>query len=190
MRRHSLMFSCLRAGLCLGLRKKLSETLRVSRHLWRWWVCRCQQSRMFVTKEDAVVTKSQEEFYIVIFVFRDFVFISFSLKESTNNSSIDKTETSLDWQECFAQLQDTTGALHCHIHLPVCSWIMDPHSRAPKKNKSHGNEVLPQDTTHLIQRPCHQRGGPCQDPAGNWTTWRSLDAVSYTHLTLPTMAHV
>ena len=42
---------------------------------------------------------------------------------------------------------------------------MDPHSRAPKKNTSHGNEVLPQDTTHLIQRPCYQRGSPCQDPA-------------------------
>ena len=52
---------------------------------------------------------------------------------------------------------------------------MDPHSRAPKKNTSHGNEVLPQDTTHLIQRPCYQRGSPCQDPAGNWTTLRSPD---------------
>ena len=52
---------------------------------------------------------------------------------------------------------------------------MDPHSRAPKKNTSYGNEVLPQDTTHLIQRPCYQRGSPCQDPAGNWTTWRSPD---------------
>ena len=52
---------------------------------------------------------------------------------------------------------------------------MDPHSRAPKKNTSHGNEVLPQDTTHLIQRPCYQRGSPCQDPAGNWTTRRSPD---------------
>ena len=30
---------------------------------------------------------------------------------------------------------------------------MDPHSRAPKNNTSYGNEVLPQDTTHLIQRP-------------------------------------
>ena len=49
---------------------------------------------------------------------------------------------------------------------------MDPHSRTPKKNTSHGNEVLPQDTTHLIQRPCYQRGSPCQDPAGNWTTRR------------------
>ena len=34
---------------------------------------------------------------------------------------------------------------------------MDPHSRAAKKNTSHGNEVLPQDTTHLIRRPCYQR---------------------------------
>ena len=30
---------------------------------------------------------------------------------------------------------------------------MDPHSRAAKTYTSHGNEVLPQDTTHLIQRP-------------------------------------
>ena len=29
---------------------------------------------------------------------------------------------------------------------------MDPHSRTAKENVSHGNEVLPQDTTHLIQR--------------------------------------
>ena len=37
-------------------------------------------------------------------------------------------------KECFLQLQDTTDALACHIHLPVCLWIMDPHRRAPKKN--------------------------------------------------------
>ena len=29
---------------------------------------------------------------------------------------------------------------------------MDLHSRAPKKNISHRNEVLPQDTTHLIYK--------------------------------------
>ena len=29
--------------------------------------------------------------------------------------------------------------------------------------------------SHLIQRPCYQRGSPCQDPAGNWTTRRSPD---------------
>ena len=44
-----------------------------------------------------------------------------------------------------------------NIHLPVCSWIMDPHSRAAKKNTSHGNEVLPQDTMDLIHRPRYQR---------------------------------
>ena len=49
---------------------------------------------------------------------------------------------------------------------------MDPHSRAAKKNTSHGNEVLPQDTTHLIQRPRYQRGSLCQEPAGNRTTRR------------------
>ena len=47
--------------------------------------------------------------------------------------------------------------------------------KALKKNTSHGNEVLPQDTTHLIQRPCYQRGSPCQDQAGNWTTRRPPD---------------
>ena len=52
---------------------------------------------------------------------------------------------------------------------------MDPHSRTPKKNTSHGNEVLLQVTTHLIQRPCYQRGSPCQDPAGNQTTQKSPD---------------
>ena len=52
---------------------------------------------------------------------------------------------------------------------------MDPHSKAPKKNTSHGNEVLPQDTTDLIQTPCYQRGSLCQDPAGKWTTRRSPD---------------
>ena len=52
---------------------------------------------------------------------------------------------------------------------------MDPQSRAQKKNTSHGHDVLPQDTTHLIKRPCYQRGSPCQDPAGNWTTRRPPD---------------
>ena len=39
----------------------------------------------------------------------------------------------------------------------------------------HGNEVLPQDTKHLIQRPRYQRGSPCQGPAGNRTTRRPPD---------------
>ena len=35
--------------------------------------------------------------------------------------------------------------------------------------------VLPEDTKHLIQKPCYQRGSPYQDPAGNWTTRRPPD---------------
>ena len=35
--------------------------------------------------------------------------------------------------------------------------------------------MLPQDTTHLIQRPCYQQGSPCQGPAGNRATRRPLD---------------
>ena len=49
------------------------------------------------------------------------------------------------------------------------------HSRTQKKSTSHGNEVLPQESAHLIQRPCYQRGSPCQDPAGNRTQRRSPD---------------
>ena len=98
-----------------------------------------------------------------------------TLQDSTDNSSIDKAETNLDWQEYFSQLQDMTDALPCQVHLPVCLWIMNPHSRAPKKNTSHWHEVLPQDTTHLIQRQCYQQGSSCQDPEGNWATRRPPD---------------
>ena len=98
-----------------------------------------------------------------------------TLQDSTHNSSTEKVETSLEWQEYFSQFQYTTDALPCHIHLPICLWIRDPHNRAPKKNTSHGNEMLPQDTTHLTQRPCYHRGSPCQDPAGNRTTRKSSD---------------
>ena len=66
----------------------------------------------------------------------------------------------------------STDALPRHIHLPVCLWIMDPHGGAPKKNTSHGNEVLPQDTAYFIQKPCYQQGSLCQDPVGNQTTRR------------------
>ena len=52
---------------------------------------------------------------------------------------------------------------------------MDPQSITPRKNTRHGNEVLPQATTHLVQRPCYHQGSPCQNPAGNWTTQRSPD---------------
>ena len=43
---------------------------------------------------------------------------------------------------------------------------------AAKKNASHGNEVLPQDTTHFMQRSPYQRRSLCQDPAGDRTIRR------------------
>ena len=60
---------------------------------------------------------------------------------------------------------------------------MDPHNRAPKKNTSRGDEVLPQNTTHLIHRPCYQRGSLCQDQAGNRTTGRPPDDRNETQQT-------
>ena len=33
-----------------------------------------------------------------------------------------------------SQFQDMTDTLPCHVHLPVCMCIMDPHSRATRKN--------------------------------------------------------
>ena len=95
-----------------------------------------------------------------------------TLQDSTDNNSIDKVQSSLEWQEYFSQFQDTSDTLPCHIHLLVCLCIVDPHSRAPKKNTSHGNEVLPQDITHLIQRPCSQTSKSVPYPAGNRTTRR------------------
>ena len=75
-------------------------------------------------------------------------------------------------EEYFSQFCVATDALPCHIHFSVCLGTMDPHSRAPKKNTSFVNEVLPQYTTHLIERPDYQRGSPYQDPTGNQTTRR------------------
>ena len=79
------------------------------------------------------------------------------------------------WFSEHWQFQNMTDALPFHIHLPLCLWIMEPRSRAAKKNTNHGNEVLPKDTTHLIPRTCYQRESPCQDSAGNWTTRRPPD---------------
>ena len=48
-------------------------------------------------------------------------------------------------------------------------------AKLKKKNTSDGKKVLPQHTAHLKQRPCYQRGSPCQDPAANRTTGRPPD---------------
>ena len=65
--------------------------------------------------------------------------------------------------------------LPCRIHLPVCLWIMDPHSRAPRRIQAMEMRCYRKILSHLIQRPCYQRGSPYQDPAGNRTTRRSPD---------------
>ena len=43
------------------------------------------------------------------------------------------------------------------------SWTLT--TELQRRMQSHGNEVLPPDTTHFIQKPYYQRGSPCQDPA-------------------------
>ena len=70
-----------------------------------------------------------------------------------------------------------------HIHFPVCLWIMDSHSRAPKKNTSHGNRCYRKilhisyedHVTHEEVHANYQQGNLCQDPAGNQTTQRPPD---------------
>ena len=47
-----------------------------------------------------------------------------------------------------------------------------PSQYSCKKKTSHGNEVLPQDGMHLIQRAFYQQRSLCQGSAGNWTTQR------------------
>ena len=81
-----------------------------------------------------------------------------SKHQRTNQCSVNKTDNftfshlKVVWndREHFSQFQIVTDALPFHIYLPVCLWIMDPQSRAAKKETSHGNEVPPQDTRHLM----------------------------------------
>ena len=60
----------------------------------------------------------------------------------------------------------------CSLVTSIFLYACELWSRAAKRKTSHGNEVLPQDITHLIKRPCYQRGSPSQNPAGNRTTRR------------------
>ena len=57
----------------------------------------------------------------------------------------------------------------------------DP-SQPQRRMEAYGNEVLTQDTTHLVQRTCYQRGSSSQDPAGNLTTRRSPDYCKETQI--------
>ena len=58
------------------------------------------------------------------------------------------------------------------IFLYACeSWIFT--AELQRRIQAMKLRCLPQDTKHLIQRPCYQQGSPGQDSAGNWTTRRS-----------------
>ena len=55
------------------------------------------------------------------------------------------------------------------IFLYACeSWTLS--AELQRRIQANENEVLLQDTTHLIQRPCYRWGSPCQDPAGSRPT--------------------
>ena len=52
------------------------------------------------------------------------------------------------------------------IFLYACElWTLTAELQRRIQLTSHGSEVLPEDTTYLIQRPCYQQGSLCQDPA-------------------------
>ena len=61
------------------------------------------------------------------------------------------------------ELHDKYSEMNSFLELVIISTtsgsaFLHGTSTAPKKNTSHGNEMLLQDTTHLIQRPCYQQG--------------------------------
>ena len=76
---------------------------------------------------------------------------------------------------CLWNIQDTRKqglSSHTANYPHPCCVPSNSISQSILLSSSFFVELLPQDTTHLIQRPCYQRGSPCQDPAGNWTTQR------------------
>ena len=95
--------------------------------------------------------------------------------DSTDNSSIHKAKTSLEWQEYFSQFQDMTDALLCHTHLSVCLWIMDNSQQSSEEEYKPWKWGATARYYASNTRPCYQRGSLCQDPAGNRTTLRPPD---------------
>ena len=74
----------------------------------------------------------------------------------------------------WVRLQQTQEQLYPVLSVHVTFQCLPPGKATAFHGlyTSNGNDVLLQDTTHLIHRPCYQRGSPCQDPAGNRTTRR------------------
>ena len=75
----------------------------------------------------------------------------------------------------FSQFQDMTDALpYTFIFLYACkSWTLTVELQ--RRIQAMEIRCLPQDIIHLTQRPCYQRGSPCQVPAGYRTTRRPPD---------------
>ena len=132
-----LLKSQLMSSVCLSVRGQYIHHMyfRFSPHLspaCSWWcdvhkLCSC---RLCLKPPSSYETQATCLFKIMVAflpIYRSvhsfhFFFVFF----------FDSSMSSLDWQEYFSELQDMADALPCHIHLPVCLWIMDPHSRAPK----------------------------------------------------------
>ena len=79
------------------------------------------------------------------------------------------------WTETQVMIVALCFTIRSACQLTLIHRIEWYHLHCADLNTTHGNEVLPQDTTHLIQRPCYQRESSCQDPAGNRTTRRPPD---------------
>ena len=82
-------------------------------------------------------------------------------------------------EHCMVLRQDQRllGFTAGTVKHPSSSMLVShgPSQQSSKEEQKPWKWVLPQDTTHLIQRPCYQRRSPCQDPAGNWTSRRPSD---------------
>ena len=86
--------------------------------------------------------------------------------------STDKVETSLEWREYFSQFPRYDW---CAPLSHPSSFMLVNHGPYQQSSKEEYKPWKWGATTHLIQRPCYQRGNACQDPAGDWTTGRTPD---------------
>ena len=94
-----------------------------------------------------------------------------TLKDSTDNSSIDKVEPV--WNDRSNSLNSKIQlmrSLVTSIFLYACeSWT--PTAELQRRLQAMEMRCYCK-ILHISQGPCYQWGSPCQDPAGNWTTRR------------------
>ena len=99
--------------------------------------------------------------------------------KSETLSRIAQTTTALTrlkpgWNNRSISLSSTIRLMHSlvtSVFLYACeSWTLTAELQI--RIRAIEMRRYQQDTTHVIQRPCHQRGKHCQDPAGNRTARR------------------